>query len=114
MHLKNFSMIEKEEGSSEYVLSAAYDLLPVNAIMPEDEEEFALTMCKKKRKIKRKDFLSFAEEIGIEKITAEKLLAKVIKEKEALLSMTNESYLSESIKVRLKDIISARIGALEE
>ena len=114
MHLKNFSMIEKAEGSSEYVLSAAYDLLPVNAIMPEDEEEFALTMCKKKRKIKRKDFLSFAEEIGIEKITAEKMLLKVIMEKESLLSMTDESYLSEGLKARLKEIISARIGALEE
>ena len=114
MHLKNFSMIEKIEGSSEYVLSSAYDLLPVNAIMPEDEEEFALTMCKKKRKIRRKDFLSFAEEIGIESVTAEKLLSKVIKEKETLLVMSEESYLSESLKARLKEIISARIGVLEE
>lgn len=113
MHLKNFSMIEKAEGSSEYVLSAAYDLLPVNAIMPEDEEEFALTMCKKKLKIRRKDFLSFAEEIGIESVTAEKLLSKVIKEKETLLSMTDEAYLSERLKARLKEIISARIGVLE-
>ena len=114
MHLKNFSMIEKAEGSSEYVLSAAYDLLPVNAIMPEDEEEFALTMCKKKRKIRRKDFLSFAEEIGIESVTAEKLLSMVIKEKETLLAMSEESYLSETTKARLKEIISARIGVLEE
>ena len=114
MHLKNFSMIEKAEGSIEYVLSSAYDLLPVNAIMPEDEEEFALTMCKKKRKIRRKDFLSFAGEIGIESVTAEKLLAKVIKEKETLLSMTDESYLSKRLKARLKEIISARIGVLEE
>ena len=96
------------------MLSAAYDLLPVNAIMPEDEEEFALTMCKKKRKIKRKDFLSFAEEIGIEKITAEKLLSKVIKEKATLLAMCEESYLPETTKARLKEIISARIGALVE
>ena len=107
-------MIEKAEGSSEYVLSAAYDLLPVNAIMPEDEEEFALTMCKKKRKIRRKDFLSFAEEIGIESVTAEKLLSKVIKEKETLLAMCEESYLSETTKTRLKEIIFARIGVLEE
>ena len=114
MHLKNFSMIEKEEGSSQYVLSAAYDLLPVNAIMPEDEEEFALTMCKKKRKIKRKDFLAFAEEIGIEKITAEKLLTKVIKEKETLLAMTDDSYLTETMKIRLKEIISKRISSLSE
>lgn len=114
MHLKNFSMIEKAEGSGEYVLSSAYDLLPVNAIMPEDEEEFALTMCKKKRKIRRKDFLTFAEEIGIGKRSAEKLLVKVIKAKETLLAMTDESYLSEGIKARLKEIISSRIGVLEE
>lgn len=114
MHLKNFSMIERREGSGEYVLSAAYDLLPVNAIMPEDEEEFALTMCKKKRKIKRKDFLAFAEEIGIEKITAEKLIVKVIKEKEILLAMTDDSYLTETMKIRLKELISMRINSLSE
>lgn len=114
MHLKNFSMIEKAAGSSEYVLSAAYDLLPVNAIMPEDEDEFALTMCKKKRKIKRNDFLSFAEQIGIEKVSAEKMLAKVIREKENLLAMCNESYLSETTKDRLKELISTRISSLTE
>lgn len=114
MHLKNFSMIEKAEGSGEYVLSAAYDLLPVNAIVPEDEEEFALTMCKKKRKIRRNDFLMFAEEIGIENITAEKLLTKVIKEKGTLLAMTDNSYLTETVKKRLKEIITSRIGILTE
>ena len=112
MHLKNFSMIEKAEGSSEYVLSPAYDLLPVNVIMPEDEEEFALTMCKKKRKIGRKDFLAFAEQIGIEKISAEKMLEKVIKEKDAFLSMADESYLSDLLKNRLKELISTRIKLL--
>lgn len=114
MHLKNFSMIEKAEGSGEYVLSAAYDLLPVNAIIPEDKEEFALTMCKKKRKINRKDFLSFAEEIGIEKISAEKMLAKVIKEKENFLAMCDESYLSETMKTKLKGLILIRIKNLTE
>mgnify|MGYP003571275749 CR=1 FL=1 len=114
MHLKNFSMIEKAEGSAEYVLSSAYDLIPVNAIMPEDEEEFALTMCKKKRKIGRNDFLMFAEEIGIGSVTAEKLLTKVIKEKETLLAMTDQSYLTETMKKRLKEIISTRISILSE
>lgn len=112
MHLKNFSMVEKAEGSGEYVLSGAYDLLPINAIMPEDEEEFALTMCKKKRKIRRKDFLTFAEEIGVGSVTAEKLLIKVIKEEETLLAMCEESYLAEETKARLKEIISTRINVL--
>lgn len=82
--------------------------------MPEDEEEFALTMCKKKRKIVREDFLAFAEEIGIERISAEKMLATIIKAKEPLLAMVEESYLSENLKNRLKAIISSRIGDLRE
>ena len=56
----------------------------------------------------------FAEEIGIESVTADKLLSKVIKEKDDLVAMTGESYLSEKLKARLKEIISARIGALTE
>ena len=113
MHLKNFSLIEKTEGSSEYVLSAAYDLLPVNAIMPEDEEEFALTLFKKKRKIKRKDFLLFAEEIGIEQKSAEKMITKVIKAKDNFIAMCKESYLSAAVKERLINLIENRVEALK-
>ena len=113
MHLKNFSLIEKTEGSSEYVLSAAYDLLPVNAIMPEDEEEFALTLFKKKRKIRRKDFLLFAAEIGMEQKSAEKMIAKVIKAKDNFIAMCEESYLSATVKERLVRLIENRMEALK-
>ena len=61
MHLKNFSLIESEPKSRCFELSAAYDLLPVNLAMPEDTEDFALTMNGKKSKIKRHDFLTFAD-----------------------------------------------------
>ena len=50
MHLKNFSMIESASG---WVLSPAYDLLNVTIINPEDDEELALTMEGKKKKIRR-------------------------------------------------------------
>ncbi len=113
MHLKNFSLIEKAEGSSEYVLSAAYDLLPVNAIMPEDEEEFALTLFKKKRKIRRKDFLLFAEEVGIEQKSAEKMIAKVINAKDSFIAMCEGSYLSATVKERLIKLIEKRVEALK-
>ena len=109
MHLKNFSLIEKAEGREEYVLSAAYDLLPVNAIMPEDEEEFALTLFKKKRKIRRKDFLLFAEEIGIEQKSAEKMIAKVVKARDNFIAMCEESYLSAAVKERLINLIENRV-----
>lgn len=51
--------------SYKYVLSPAYDLLPVNLIMPEDTEEFALAMNDKKANIRKEDFLIFAGECGI-------------------------------------------------
>lgn len=48
MHLKNFSLREVVPASRKFCLSSAYDMLPVNVIMPEDEEEFALTLNGKK------------------------------------------------------------------
>lgn len=48
MHLKNFFLIEPEIASGKYMLSPANDLLPVNVVMPEDREEFALAMNEKK------------------------------------------------------------------
>ena len=42
MHLKNFSLRETEPGNRKFRLSKAYDMLPVNVIMPEDKEQFAL------------------------------------------------------------------------
>ena len=78
MHLKNFSLIEPEVGSGRYVLSAAYDLLPVNVVMPEDTEEFALAMNGKKQNLRKKDFMVFADACGIQKNAAEKMIAKVL------------------------------------
>ena len=72
MHLKNFSLIETSENSGEYVLSPAYDLLPVNVIMPEDKEELALALNGKKQNLRRNDFLIFAENCGISRSGAEK------------------------------------------
>ena len=65
MHLKNFSLIEAEPKSRNFVLSPAYDLLPVTIVMPEDTEEFALTMTGKSANIRKADFLTFAQSCKI-------------------------------------------------
>lgn len=57
-HLKNFSLIETDEASNAFIFSPAYDLLPVNVIMPEDTEEFALALNGKKRISEKKTFSS--------------------------------------------------------
>ncbi len=113
MHLKNFSLIETAEGSGEYVLSPAYDLLPVNANMPADKEQFALPMNGKKTNIHKKDFLIFADECGIAKTTAEKLIENLIKLTPKWLAMCENSLLPAELKSRLTAIITERIDVLK-
>lgn len=112
MHLKNFSLLETNEGTGEYILSPAYDLLPVNVIMPEDKEQFALAMNGKKSNIHKKDFLVFADECRIPKIPAEKMIGKLVSMQMKFVSMCEESLLPTPMKERLATLIKERISAL--
>ncbi len=112
MHLKNFSLIETAEGSGEYVLSPAYDLLPVNANMPADKEQFALAMNGKKMNIRKGDFLKFADTCGITRQTAEKLIENLVKLTPKWLKMCEKSLLTDELKERLTKIITERTGCL--
>lgn len=112
MHLKNFSLIETTEGSGVYHLSEAYDMLPVNVVMPADTEELALTMNGKKKNIRRKDFLAFAEKCGIESRAAEKMIGKIVSLQGKYVEMCRESYLPEDMKEALEDLIKQRIATL--
>ncbi|MGN0171073.1 MAG: HipA domain-containing protein [Lachnospiraceae bacterium] len=114
MHLKNFSLIETEEESGNYVLSPAYDLLPVNIILPEDKEQFALAMNGKKRNIRRKDFLVFAKECEISQTSAEKMIAKLVSLKGEFVQMCRESLLPDEMKDRFVEMMEKRIAMLTE
>ena len=110
MHLKNFSLIEEESG---YVLSKAYDLLPVNVIMPEDKEEFALTLNGKKTYLRKKDFMIFVESCGLPKKVVGKMICKSTMEKDNLISMVEDSLLSEDEKENMIRLMLARYQVLE-
>ena len=112
MHLKNFSLIETEEGSSSYILSASYDMLSTNVVIPTDKEQLALTLNGKKQNIRRKDFLIFADTIGIPERSAEKMIGKVVKLKDKYISMCRESYMPDEMKEKLVSLIEDRISVL--
>lgn len=112
MHLKNFSLIETAEGSSSYVLSPAYDLLPINVIMPEDNEEFALALNGKKTHIRKKDFLVFADKCEITKASAEKMIAKIISMQPKYFEMCSNSSLPEHLKESFIALINTRCRIL--
>ena len=113
MHLKNFSLIETAEGSGKYILSPAYDLLPVNANVPADKEQFALAMNGKKTNIRKSDFLKFAGTCSMDRSTAEKLIEDLVRFTPKWLSMCEESLLPDGLKERLNRIITERAKILE-
>lgn len=113
MHLKNFSLIERDPGSREYVLSSAYDLLPVNVIMPEDTEETALTLNGKKSNLKRKDFLIFADTAGLNNKAATHMIDSVVRRKEEAIRMCRESYLNSELKKGMIALIEERSDRLQ-
>ena len=112
MHLKNFSLIETNCASNTYRLSDAYDMLPVNVIMPSDIDELALTLNGKKRNIRRNDFITFAENAGISLEAAEKIISKIVSLSDTYVDLCRNSYLPDDMKASLEELILSRIARL--
>jgi len=111
MHLKNFSLIETKAESGIYQLSAAYDMLPVQLVV-NDEEDTALTLNGKKKNLRRKDFMIFAQTIGLQDKVAERLIKKIINLEDKYIEMCRNSYLPEDMKESLCHFISEKIEKL--
>ena len=112
MHLKNFSLIETSENSNEYRLAPFYDLLCTNIIIPNDNEEMALSLNGKKRNITKNDFLDLAKNLEIDQKIATKLILKMISYKEDILKTIDESLLSDKFKKSFKNLAKERIERL--
>ena len=112
MHLKNFSLRETEPGNRRFQLSNAYDMLPVNVIMPEDKEQMALTINGKKRNIHKKEFKILAEVCDIPANAAEKMIEKLCALENKMLLLVDESYLPQAQRDELKTLIRDRVAIL--
>ena len=113
MHLKNFSLIEKDAGSREFILSQAYDLLPVNTILPSDKDFMALTLNGKKRNLRKKDFLILAEKIGLNEKAARNIISKVLSNEGIFTDKISESLMSDDYKQRLIKLMTERMSLLK-
>jgi serine/threonine-protein kinase HipA len=63
MHLKNFSLLTNS--NNEIVLSPTYDQVSTRLAMPSDEEEMALSINGRKRKLTRTNFENLADNLKI-------------------------------------------------
>jgi serine/threonine-protein kinase HipA len=110
MHLKNFSMIESPSG---WVLAPAYDLLNVTILNPEDDEELALTLAGKKKKLKREHFEQLGKGLGLTDRQLEATYKRFVKNKPVAIDLLNRSFLSDTMKMAYIDVLERRYKQLE-
>lgn len=110
MHLKNFSVIRKS--GTGYVLSAAYDMVATAIINPADDEDMALTLNGKKKKIRRNDFITAFNTLNLEAKQQENIFSKMEKAKAKWMEFIDISFISEDFKVEFKSLINERFARI--
>lgn len=106
MHLKNFSIIKTEEQG--YTLSPAYDMVATAVVNPADDEDLALTLNAKKKKISRKDFIVAFNSFKLDTKQQENIFKKMEKSKDKWLKCIDDSFISDEFKVTYKELIKNR------
>ena len=110
MHLKNFSMINSRE---EWMLSPAYDLLNVTIANPDDDEELALTLEGKKKKLRREHFEHLGKGLDLNDKQISGVFRRFAGNRSVAEEWVRNSFLSEDQKegyIKLLDERYARIG----
>ena len=112
MHLKNFSLINQP--GIGYNLSPAYDLVSTSLVNPTDEEELALTLNGKKRKLTRNDFAIAFTTLRLNAKQQLNIFDKMEKAKNKWFLFIDISFISNKFKIGLKDQISSRLERLRD
>ncbi|MFW9599807.1 MAG: HipA domain-containing protein [Bacteroides graminisolvens] len=105
MHLKNFSLYKKV---GECVLAPAYDLLSTKLVIPQDNEELALTLNGKKSKLKKVDFDSLLKTMKVDDKAIENVYDKFRKVIPEWLLFIDSSFLPDEMKEQYKTLIQEK------
>lgn len=111
-HRKNFSLLTSEKGI--VALSPVYDLVSSRLVIPEEEDEMALTIDGKHNRLCRRDFVSFAVNIGVDVNYAEKRITELTGLQDDFAALIEESRLTSHLRQQLNEIIAERLGRLKE
>lgn len=111
MHLKNFSLISRVPGH--YVLSQAYDLVNVHLVFPEDDEELAMMLDGRKKRIKKQNFVRAMATSGLEDKPIENIFRKLMDAAPKWYDFIDASFLPAELKEKYKDEIRTNLGKLQ-
>lgn len=112
MHLKNFSLLE--QAGLGITLSPAYDLVNTTLVNPVDNEELALNLNGKKKKIKKQDFVAAMKSQYLDEKQQLNIFNKMIKALPKWVELIDKSFLSDEFKDRYKAIIYERIDRFKQ
>ncbi len=110
MHLKNFSLLTELRTGP--ILSPAYDLVATALVNPADDEDMALTLNGKKKKIRRSDFETAFKNSRLEEKQRENIFKKMDKAKGKWVDFIDISFLNDEFKKAYKNIIEERFNRL--
>ncbi len=111
MHLKNFSLLEQP--GLGMTLSPAYDLVSTALVNPADEEEMALTLNGKKKKLKKQDFVAVMNTLKVEEKQQQNIFNKMEKALPKWLDLIDKSFLSDDFMEKYKSIIHERLNRIQ-
>ena len=111
MHLKNFSMMEKKDGT--FCLSPAYDLVSTHLVIKGETEQMSLNLNGKKNKISRNDFDALGLNLKLTEKQIQNCYNVFIDRLDKLHWWIDNSFLPTEHKNDLKKLVSERIGLLK-
>lgn len=111
MHLKNFSVIQKE---GKIMLSPAYDLLNSTIVLKPEAEEIALTLADKKKKLNSNLIFDYygRQRLGLTEKSIEDVVKKIRQAQTHWLRLVEESFLSDNMKKKYLDLLNERLKRL--
>lgn len=110
MHLKNFSL--PEQPGLGMTLSPAYDLVNTALVNPADEEEMALTLNGRKKKLKKQDFVAAMNTLKVDEKQQKNIFNKMAKALPQWQELIDRSCMNDEFKEQYKTILSERINRL--
>jgi serine/threonine-protein kinase HipA len=111
MHLKNFSLLKDKNRN--YNLCPAYDLLASELVVEGDDEELALNLNGKKKKLKRHDFEHAMRLAGIDNKSISNMFSKFAKSVPKWHPWIDLSFLPNDMKDAYHELIERKVKQID-
>jgi serine/threonine-protein kinase HipA len=95
------------------VLSPSYDLVNTSLVNPADDEEMALSLNGKKKKLKKQDFVAAMNTSKLDEKQQENIFNKMKKSESKWMQQIDMSFLSDDFKEQYKAMIQDRFNRLK-